>query len=312
MGTVLRTAVLGGALMLGASVAAPAHAADIRPPALTVIGGESTNAVAINSRGQVAVAARADGQSFIWDKGRITNLPSRFVPVAINDKGHVAGNVEVGDAPYSRAAIWRDGALTMLGPDQQRLSALALNDRDEVVGYGEFDDARMDHAFVWRSGTLTELDTPATYETVATAINNNGDIVGSMRAEIAGERHAIRWRDGQRSSLGDGITWASGINERGEISVDTFLSGRDGIGVWRDGVLRPIATTAAPRSAGINEHGDIAGTIIHTWYDREAIRSSHGSERRFGPGQGSAINDAGTVAGRYEPKESYSYAAIWK
>jgi uncharacterized membrane protein len=317
MSTVVRSAVIGGVLALSALIAGPVHAAGkgaeaAKAPTMTVIGAQATQAVGVNSRGQVAVAAGVGSRSYIWEGGKVTQLPERFVPVAINEKGHVAGNIHYDDAPFYQAAIWRDNVLTPLSTRPFDLYASGMNDRDEVIGHEPFDDLGKVHAFVWRGGPVTELATPAGSESVATDINNKGEIVGFTSETVAGPRQAVIWRDGVRTALGAGVIYATGINERGEVAVDTYIDKRSRIGVWRNGRVRFVAAAESATTADINDRGDLAGTVDGGPQPSVAFRTSGTAVRDLGFGRGNAINNAGTVVGQYEPAEGGFFAAIWK
>lgn len=313
MSTVVRAAVIGGVLALGALIAAPAHAAEAtEATTMTLIGTEGTQAVGVNSRGQVAVDAQSRSNSYIWHRGKVTPLPDRFSPVAINEKGHVAGNIRFGDVePFYQAAIWRDGKLTVLSTERKSLYATGMNDRDEVVGEGPVGDRSLDRAFVWRNGTVTDLDTPAGFDSYAKDINNKGEIVGFTRDGVPGPRQAVIWRGGVRTALGAGITYAAGINDRSEIAVTTFRDNRTRAGVWRRGVVTLMDAPNYADAAGINERGDVTGWITRSPSDVAAFRWRAGKMRELGPGSGYGINNGGQVVGQYEPAEGGFYAATW-
>lgn len=116
--------------------------------------------------GWMGQAPQIDARAFIWDAGRVTELPP--IPdgftsngEAINSLADVAGlgvliDGETGNA-VARAFAWIDEKMFLIDPlpgfSQSR--AFDVNDAQQVVGWSDNPGLR---AFVWRNRVLTDLN----------------------------------------------------------------------------------------------------------------------------------------------------------
>ena len=217
-------------------------------------------------------------------------LPNGMAPfsyaTAVNDYGQVVGGAS-SSTGTERAFLWtptaRNGATgTMqdLGtlPGCSTSRAAAINSGGQVVGWawcgapgGEFS-----RAFRWTpgapngtSGTMHDLGGGQ-----ATAINDAGLVAG-----LEGENAFVQ-RNGVRTVLGEGGAWA--INGAGAVAGNFFAS---------------TATTNAEKYAGVwsTANGSVS-----------ALRIAQSSETWTAAG--SAINDAGQVAG----VNGAGHAVVWQ
>ncbi|MCH7720634.1 MAG: hypothetical protein IH988_06540 [Planctomycetes bacterium] len=149
----------------------------------------------VNDAGQVCgwmgTATSLDARAFIWDAGRVTELPA--IPggftsegLAISaDGGTVVGvgriiDDKTGD-DFSRAFVWQDGKMVNLGtlPGLLRSGATDVNDNSLVIGplWGGVPDT----GFIWHDGVMIDLNTLIPPEsgvevTIPWAINEQGMI----------------------------------------------------------------------------------------------------------------------------------------
>src|SRR5436190_18747469 len=159
---------------------------------LGTLGGPTSAAAAINSRGDVVGTASsgAAGPSVasLWKDGVIRDLGlgADSAAVAVNDTGVVAANAG------GRAFVWRDGVVTDLGDLGGGGAAAAhINNAGTVVGSswaGGYDRAiglPSIHALIWRDSVMTDLGTPAfTLSSYTSAVNNAGQVVGSSTVYV--------------------------------------------------------------------------------------------------------------------------------
>jgi len=204
----------------------------------TLEGSPSSEAVAINTSGQVTGFARTSGpdyRPFLWQDGTMAELPTLdgtigSPPRDINNQGYV-----VGAAYYPRNA-------------QGNVSS---------------------KAFIYKNGTVTALPAPAGYVLgtdfmEASAINNLGQIVGF--AQKADYTNTFGWlySGGQTYNLKDLIPadsdwtgmFARDINDKGQI----VGIAQDSSDVWHAVLLTPNAPTAVDSASGTVAAGGAVST----------------------------------------------------
>jgi probable HAF family extracellular repeat protein len=116
---------------------------------------------AINNAGQVIGGSfvgdtmRYTQRAFLWERGEVTDLGalggdrSETVPVAINDRGEIAGTSLMSDGYSSHAFLWQKGTMIDLGTldGEGYSSALSINAEGDVVGWSS--GAGGEHAVRW-------------------------------------------------------------------------------------------------------------------------------------------------------------------
>jgi probable HAF family extracellular repeat protein len=150
-----------------------------------------THAADINESGQVVgTCYTADGKwpGCLWKKGRVTTLSvlQESYPSAINNRGQVVGETEVGDL----AVLWEKGLESYLVPGAEWSAAWGINDRGQVVGQCHVPEGV--HAFLWEKGVVIDLETLGGVRSFANDINNLGQVVGGS-INNSGELHATLW-----------------------------------------------------------------------------------------------------------------------
>ena len=203
-------------------------------------GDNDTRPQAINDLGQIvgcSWGASPHGQAFVWDQVNgmqyLPLMPGYVGSVAtdINQSGQVVGNGMSDTLFYiQKPAVWMDGVMEYIGGAQG--STYAINDLGQAVG--EFNQVygTTPHAFIWNSKNgiqdLNELVIPG---------------------------HGF-----------DLITWATGINNRGQIATDANLNGKS-----HAVLLTPISEVAIdikpgvyPNSINLGAKGTVPVAILTT------------------------------------------------
>src|SRR6478609_5343821 len=186
------------------SLVATGALADVgRPRQLGTLGGNNSNARAINNSGQIAGDAdTADGavHAFLFERGHMRDLGTLGGDLAfgqgINDRGQVVG-VSIIPSGEAHAFLWENGRMVDLGvpPGRSFSEARAINNRGTIVGESE------GTAVVWDAGRIQVLDAPGTDSSIAAAINNGGVVAGWVGFPDFSTM-AVIWQHGQMVELG--------------------------------------------------------------------------------------------------------------
>jgi probable HAF family extracellular repeat protein len=197
---------------------------------------------------------------------RIPGIASR--PVAINNRGQIAGNRVVSRTGPGFGFLWDRGQIHDISPVGGRNSqALKLNDHGEVVGsveVSEFVNAGLLYSH-GQSESLLPLE-------VTSGINNHGVIVGEQQVPPPTEHTSQDFRLGfiydhgtltRLPGFNGPVTGVRGINDRGEITGIATRVGFDDVHayLYRRGRTIDLGTLGGPtsNSVEINSRGDIAG-----------------------------------------------------
>ena len=201
-----------------------------------------SEAFGINAAGQIVgdvMRIRAGKEvCFLWQAGRLRELPMRNGCRDINDRGQVLNVYE--------GIVWSETGVVRLekpaGADD--ISPQRMNASGVVVGWAKIHPTN--HAQVWVDGKAKALAEPSGYSE-AHDVNSQVQIVG--RVEKDGDHRAALWENGQLLILEDLVketdwhmTDAHAINDRGQI-VGTAYVGKGGNDkrAQRGFLLTPIA-----------------------------------------------------------------------
>lgn len=143
--------------------------------------GESSTAAAVGAHDVVLVVDSLSSDtyvSYLWKKGRITDLPMPEGSVSLRAKGmnslqHVVGwAYDAGNMPW--AFLYRDGQSSIIGD----FDAVAVNGVDQVVGSGFANNQQVGVSWTPAGGLEVVGPVGDGYASHATAVNDNGTIVG--------------------------------------------------------------------------------------------------------------------------------------
>jgi probable HAF family extracellular repeat protein len=211
-------------------------------------------------------------RAFVWD-GAIHDLGvavpgESSVAAGVNASGLIVGSS--GASPV----FWSDREIHALPLPAGHGSgnARAVNDLGVIVGQThtfEPPGFTVSHATVWEDGVPRVLPSlPGARVTGATDLNEQGQIVGFSAFTESGLLHAVLWEGAMIRDLGalegDFFSATDSINERGQIVGYSSGEGGSQVLLWEDGgfaIPRPFTRFPNSLAGGINDRGDVAGTV---------------------------------------------------
>jgi probable HAF family extracellular repeat protein len=260
-----------------------------KPTDLGTLGWTSSDAVAINNRGQI-IGNRFVGNmehAFLWQRGKTTDLGTlggtRSEATAINDRGEVAGDSTTANGEQ-HAFLWRRGKMLDLGSlggsvatvfsgvRNEQFLPTAINNRTQIVGLAHDPYGSYEIAFRWQNGKLTTFGSFGGEPNRAVAINERGQVLLKTTPPSDKRGDAYLWQSGKLTKLGSfdadmPATFASALNDDGQIVGTSLVAiGHRRPFVWQNGHMTPLATltgqTAAPITSvsAINDRGQIVGS----------------------------------------------------
>lgn len=244
-----------------------------------------------------ATAARPGSWTFIELNGPGA---SQTVPLAINNRGQVAGWFTSNGCYCDRAFLWDNGEMRALPlPEGARnVRARGINDHGTVVGHTVLDGT---YAMMWKDGAWSQLG----FMGEAVRINKSGSIAGTLR-NAAGHPRGFLLRDGvlfEFGTFGGVQSNVTDLNERNQVvgTSDT----RTGVWnsyLWDGGTMTNLGTLggAYAFANSINDRGVVVGSSHGTDGIPHAF-AWDGVMRQLldvaGFSSATAINDRGAVVG---------------
>jgi probable HAF family extracellular repeat protein len=256
---------------------------------LGTLGGETSNASAINDHGEVVGFGPLQDESrihaFRWTRTlglRDLGAGDDSYASDINNGGAIVGSMDTPQGD-SHAFLWSptrgfQDLGTLAGGETS--AAFGINNRRQVVGNSDSSaPGGALHAFFWsqKSG-MQDIGTLGGASSFASRINNRGEVVGSSNTPgtefPGGPPHAFLWSspDGIQDlgTLGGPASYsaADDINNRGQVVGTSQLSGPSFHAfLWsRDCGMRDINALISPNSDvvlnfahAINNRGEIVG-----------------------------------------------------
>jgi len=267
------------ALACGCSIAAPGYVAQ----RIGTLGGTATNAMALNSRGDVTGGSQTAGNvaehAFLFANGTLRDLGAMSgidsAGYDVNDAGAVVGEAVSADG-HSHAFVYSNGSAidlgTLGGTDSY---AYGINENGQVAGTTT-NAAGDTRAFLYSGGRMIDLVTLGGANSAAWHVNRYGDVAG-MSETAGGEIHAFLYRNGHMQdlgTLGGPISMGFALNDAGVVVGMSLTATWDVHAfVYTDGRMQDLGTLdgAETTAYAINNLGQIVGMA----------RSATGTERAF-------------------------------
>lgn len=295
--------------------------------------GWGSYARAINEAGDVVgrlIPTVGDG-AFLYSHGVLTELgalpgENASIALGLNDKTQVVGvSFTSPISSTEHAFLYSGGVMRDIGSlAGGNTSATGINDAGDIVGQSVLQE-HFPFAFLYKNGVMQNLSSlPGSDRSGAAAINNCGQIagtsgVGPSQGPNGNQSHAVLWEHGVIKDLGTlgGLnSYGAAINDRGQVTGYSTLSGGDGQDadyrgfLWSKGKMRELEAPPNGRQVqpnGMNNRADIVGTYQNGGAQRAFVYGGPGRMRDLtalvNPAQGWTItaaydiNDAGQIAG---------------
>ncbi|MEN3337701.1 MAG: hypothetical protein V7647_1377 [Acidobacteriota bacterium] len=247
---------------------------------LGTLGGAASAATDINGAGEVVGRAQTTTgrtNAFVYSAaGGMRSLGtlggSQSEAAAINESGEIVGKSDTAGNAASRAFIYRNGAMTLLGGTfgGTNSAATAITDYGEAAGWASTAGNATVHAFWYSGGVTTDLGSLGT-ASEALGLNDAGQVVGRSTLP-SGVRHAFLYSDGvmrDLGTLGGPNSEAAGINYSGStriVGTSDVAGGGTHAFVYENGTMTDL-NSRLPAGSGwvleaataINDSGEIVG-----------------------------------------------------
>ena len=237
------------------------------------LGGNTSQASAINNRGQVTgLASNAipdpfnqslgspsglwnfgvtQIHTFLWQDGPMQDLGTLGGPdsagLYVNDRGQVAGVSYTSFTPNPGTGIptqdpflWENGKMLDLGTLGGTAGwPFSLNQRGQVVGQSNLSGDMANHPFLWdKKNGMIDLGTLGGTNGRAIWLNDAGEVVGVSNLPGDTGRHAFLWKNGVMTDLGTlgqaSVPWS--INSGGQIVGVSLINSTTRAGfLWENG-----------------------------------------------------------------------------
>ena len=278
---------------------------------LGTLGGDSSEALAINNPGQVVgYATTVPGSDalehpFVWSNGQMIDITGTFGrATGVNNSGTVTGFAfGLPQTSNTHAFSYVSGILKDLGTLPGGGTA-PFSEANAINGSGVIVGTSKSQGMIYENGAMSGFSDQAALN--AYAVNSNGDIVGILQ-----NAHAFLFSGNNMKDLGtfDGSKGTSSapnaINDAGQIVGSSFYSGNavQHAFLYQNGSMSDLGTLYGGYSIanGINNAGDIvgesdgAGFLYHNGVMIDLNTVSSGSGLHILRAR--AINDLGQIVG---------------
>ena len=192
-------------------------------------------------------------------------------------------------------------------------SASGLNQQGQAVGAATDPWGNL-HALLFNKNGMSNL-TPN--QGAAFGINNAGAIVGTEY--VQGQTYATVWQDGSKEHVAGAGSWATAINENGDVAGMLTLNNQGRAFVTQDGQVSILGSPQGSQwssAYAINNSGEAAGyAMVGSGFEAIAW-SPQGNPTTLGGlgGQSSyamGMNDEGDVVGHAQVSSGYMHAFLW-
>jgi probable HAF family extracellular repeat protein len=252
---------------------------------IPTLGGQRSNATAINASGQVVGSSEpffnGPQRAFLWQSGAATppldlgtlGGSSSFAS-AVNASGHVVGTSYLPGNAVTHGFLWKNGTMT----DLDGAFPTGINATGQIVGwfYSTHSPPRRRAIFL-PTGQLsgaTDLGTLGGTDAVASGINAAGQIVGWSFTQFNAEVHGVVWQTGQPARnlgpLGGAHSEATAINTAGQVVgwSTTGVSDSYHAVLWQPGATTPqdLGTLGGTlsKATALNDAGQVVGWSMTT------------------------------------------------
>jgi probable HAF family extracellular repeat protein len=284
---------------------------------LGTLGGNLSNALAVNDVGQVAGFAdlgNGNQRAFTWSKTQgMKSLPllhggdGTSIATGINNSGEV-----VGISGGSAFAWTKSGGIQDVGNLGGSVAhAYGINNLGEVVGDSLLVGDSEQHAFLWSSsGGMEDLGTLGGVASTAYAVNDAEQVVGASLLSDGITQHAFLWtRAGgmqDLGTLGGTNSVAFGLNLKGEIvGLSSLTATSSAAFTWTQGSGMRAMNLANTVAQGINTSGQAVGYWVPSAHASGIVWTQTKGVQNLNPlllsgpriAAANAINKVGQIAG---------------
>jgi probable HAF family extracellular repeat protein len=310
----------------------------------------------IVGRGRTELFGLPTTVAFFWSDatgmvnlGTLPSTPGRTpfsIPVAVNDRGEVAGSSSIGVVRVGEGHAFRWsqatgivdlGTLPLPPGGRNRSDAADMNAAGIIVGISETTSpdgvGTVQHATRWLPDNTVEdlgvLGDPTVRKfSEALAINDRGQVTGSSSND-ANQRVAFLWEDGvgmqDLGTLSGNFSEGTLINERGHVAGTngargffwSLETGMVDLGIVPDGIaVEPLDMNNTDQIVGrvfVDPPGPARGNHAFLWTQQDGIMDLGAiAELPDGSIQGHAfaINDRGDIVGRSTAADQLFHAFL--